>query len=265
MAIRYDDALKKEIQRTVNNFNAKLRRLDEEQRAAIEPLRVRKIKQSFEDRGDLERFLKIHQKFGKRKSETILFSDYSGQPVTRWELATAEQRKTLAIHRLKSEIEEVEKEVYTVYGKPTTTRLMGGEYYNTLKSRLTSLQSKPRVKTMGLADTKRLLAQLKTSEAEDGRIALWQQKYIQQFKTLGAKMGFSEEDVEKVASKLEKLTPRQFDRLYRRETAIKNISDVYPRLWKAKTDQDYANLRATVEYDYEQLALNIETIIEDYL
>ena len=264
MAIRYDDALKKEIQRTVNNFNAKLRRLDEEQRAAIEPLRVRKIKQSFTDRGDLERFLKIHQKFGKRKAETILFSDYAGQPVTKWELATAEQRKTLAMHRLKSQIEEVEQEVYTRYGQPTTTSLMGGEYYNTLKSRLESFQNKPRVSTMSTADIKRLMAQLHNAEAEDGRIALWQEKWLDQFRNMGKKLGMSKEDIEKVASEIENLTPQQFDRLYRREVSIKNISDNYPRLFKAKTDEEFAAIKKTVDYDYEQLALNIETIIADY-
>lgn len=264
MAIRYDDALKKEIQRTVNNFNAKLRRLDEEQRAAIEPLRVRKIKQSFTDRGDLERFLKIHQKFGKRKAETILFSDYDEQPVTKWEVATAEQRRTLAMHRLRSQIEEVEKEVFTRYGTPTKTSLMGGEYHNTLKSRLESLQNKPRANTMSLSELKRLMAQLSSVEQTDGRIALWQEKYLKQFTIMADRLGIPQEDVDTITKELKKLTPQQFDKLYRTEVGIKNISDNYPKLHKAKTDEDFAKLRALVEYDYQQLAVNIKEVIKDY-
>ena len=73
MAIRYDQKLNNEIRRIVNNYNAKIRRLNKREDLTLPPLfdrqALKSMKQSTKSRADLRRKLKNLQEFSKRGGE----------------------------------------------------------------------------------------------------------------------------------------------------------------------------------------------------
>ena len=67
MAIRYDEKLNKEILKTVRNFNAKVGRLEQQGVSLpVEKVSVRGLKEQFQERRELQSYLRELRKFSQR-------------------------------------------------------------------------------------------------------------------------------------------------------------------------------------------------------
>lgn len=127
--IRYDKQLNSELRRTVANFNAKVRRLEKQERELIpDRITVRELRDSFSKRYELKRKLKELQRFSQRGVENVVETE-KGLRFTKWELDNLKREIRRANYVGNREARRLEEKI-----TPLTITRRGA--YNSLKSRL---------------------------------------------------------------------------------------------------------------------------------
>ena len=104
MAIRYDKEFNREIQKTVKNFNAKVRRLEREEQEIIpDTVSVKELKQIYQNRRQLKRRLRQLKSFSRRGAEEIITTP-GGVEMTEWQFETGRADYTMVKRRLARQI-----------------------------------------------------------------------------------------------------------------------------------------------------------------
>lgn len=231
MAIRYDKNITKEINRTITNFNQKIRRLEKLDKDLLLPSKISKKELISEvtTRNELNKKLKELQRYSKRGIEETKVLE-SGTKISIYEYENLKREIRTQKSQLTREINKLSATRPTVFGKVqvATLREMGSMRIKNLEARRKSLENK--LETLdreGLTTLKRRLEQnrLKTRY----RKVVFMDNYSNEMLfNLAYHTGYDKDKIKYISDKLKELTPQQFLNLYNTEEGLRSIMDYYP-------------------------------------
>ena len=240
--IRYDSEYNANIQRVVSNFNRKVARLNRAGAIGIpEKVSVRDIKSKFYTRTELNQYLRDLKRFSKRGAEDIV--TINGQDFTKYDIDLFRRRLRNERRRLTKEIQQAE-----AY-KPQYP--MQHDIYTTgLRSKRSALSAK-------WADI--ITSKIKEKLIDEPyRRQVIYDNYLEILFQDAYQMGFDDDKIEYIKSKLLELPPRKFINALEGDPNIQYIFDYYHSL--TRTSQvDPNGLDA-----FEQLFQNVDAIVEQY-
>ena len=139
MAIRYDKKLNAEIRRVVNNFNAKVRRLEKEGRELLpQKVSINDLKNSAISRKEIKNSLKDLQTFLEKGSEDIVTTK-GGARVSKYQLKVAKRNIRTAKLNYTKQLNKYGKIKPT--GSNYTLQQMGDETVSNLRAKLSKLNA----------------------------------------------------------------------------------------------------------------------------
>lgn len=239
--IRYDSRYNNEISRIVSNFNRKIARVDAKGLPTPAKVSIRSIKSQFDNRRDLNTFLRDLQIYNRKGAEKIV--SIGGKDFTQYEVEIFKRRLQRERRNLTRDIRESEQ-IQSKYP-------MQHDIYTTnLRVRREKLSAKWSNLIVGKLATKIIEEPVKRSETYDNWLnILFQDAYV---------IDYDSDKIEYIKSKLLTLGPRQFIKALRDDPNIQFIFDYYHSL----TRQSGAATSATDAFD--QLYENIDEIVNTY-
>ena len=265
MAIRYDAKINNEIRRIVNNYNAKIRRLEGRSDLILpETQSIRTLKEMTSNRADLRRKLKNLQEFTKRGGEQII--TVRGREIPRYRYKQIQRYRNLINRRLNAREQFVKTTHPTYEGKKEqfTIAEQFDEEVRNIQARREQLLD---VEYLDFSPTELsdYLASLQ-SNARTVSLTQWQSNYADMLLDVGYVHGIKHEDLHKLREKLLSLSPAQFDKLVKTESTIKQIIYYYGQINELGVNVPYKDkdINRDVKSIYSSLLKNIDTILKDY-
>lgn len=268
MAIRYDKKLNYEIMRTINNFNRKVRRLEKQGNKGVPDFITKKgLSLRYDNRKALLKQLKSMQEFSSRGGELNKSTTKGGVELTKYELQKLNYDLKRAKKNVEEEIERLKVEKPTVFGREqdVTYAQMGDERYLSKKAILKEL-SKDYSKLDKETFNKfrgRLNRELFYQEYE---VDKFKDNYFKMVEDLGYFYNVNKDKLKEVKSKLYKLKPEQFIKVFNTDKAIKAITEYYPIMTgrKSKTGIKPPDIASDVNVLFNNLYENIDEIVSKY-
>ena len=267
MAIRYDQKLLNEIRRIVNNYNAKIRRLEGKDSELVLPSRfdrqdVKNLRETTKNRADLRRKLKNLQEFTKRGGERNI--TVKGREIPRYKYKQIQRYRNLISRRLTAR-EEFNRSTYPTYeGKQE--RFTIAQQFNE-ESRNIEAQRKRLLDVDYLdyspSSLDDYIASLE-SNARTVNLSTWQQNYADMLLESGYVYNIPHAKLHDLREKILELSPSQFDRLFKTESTIKQILYYYNQVNELGVDVAFENMESDVVNIYNSLFENIDDILKDY-
>ena len=120
MAIRYRESDLDKLNRTVENFNRKIRRAAARGVVGLpEPVRVRDLKEEIVSRSDFNRELNALQRFSRKGAErTVILHQETGVAITKWERDELSRLQAIVETRKRRVREEMGSQPATRLGEP---------------------------------------------------------------------------------------------------------------------------------------------------
>lgn len=254
MAIKYDKAYNAEIRRIVHNFNQKRNRAIKRGFTHLPPLMtVRELKLRYTSRKDLNRELRLLQKFNKDRDEALKVVETSGgAKAIQWELNYLKSNLRYAKEFYNREIEKA-----ISLETPLTVSKM--EYLNNLKAKrdylnleLTELSSS-QLKTFRNTINEYLYA----NERNIRGYRNWMSEVEMIMRTLG----YDNKTINKFFEGFDQLTPRQFLTMYQQSALVSRIYELYiptkdNEFKLSTTEEDAKELINTFLIEKEELIEN---------
>lgn len=222
MKITFGDDIEKEIERTVRNFNAKVKYNKNKTRGKgmlPQRIRVQDIKEKYSDkpRAELVRQLRLYQSFGKRNALNAISSSTR---LSEWEKDYFEQNLEKTRQFYDKEIGELK---HIIGDKP--------EYFLRQNSRLGVLITKRKMLDKDLtklseSDISVLRHTFNYAERSDIVKQKGFRLYLDQVERLLKLRGVSKQEREKLLSKFDVLTENEFSEMVRNEDLIDRIYDL---------------------------------------
>lgn len=258
MAIRYDTKLTKDIQRVVRNFNQKIDRLERiNDKLGIydlpDKISIKALKKSVTSRKELYRKLDDLSLFSKRGVEEAIQTESGLMSRYDYELLKKEQRRLKSYYTRK--IHSYENLSPRIGGKKQigTLQTLGDEYLQQLKARREYLN-----KDITKLD-KDHLEYFKDSLTSASKIELKAERYYDtyindMYMKLGYNIGYDKDKLSYIQSRLKELTPQQFDKARRIESALQTVDDFYTDIHSEKTlQQNKEEISARFDLLYESI------------
>ena len=263
MAIRYDKKINNQIQRIVNNYNAKVKRLEGREDISVpSKISTREIKESVKNRADLRRKIKNLQEFTKRGGEQNI--TVKGRTVPRYQYKQAQRYRSLISRRLKAR-EQFNISTFPTYEgrkeKFTIAQQFNEESRNIEAQRRMLLD----VDYLDYSPTELsdYIANLEAN-AKTVNLSMWQQNYADMLLESGYVYNIPHAKLHELREKILDLSPSQFDKLFKTESTIKQILYYYNQINELGVDVAYENMESDVVSIYNSLFENIDDILEDY-
>jgi hypothetical protein len=257
----------KELQRAINNFNSKIKRLESVDREIDIPEKesIKAIKDRVNSRWDLNREINRLERFTKRNAEDLI-KNKSGVVMSRWEYENIQREQKRLSARLLREIERYGNIKPKEFGKEqsVTYAQMGDEKLSNLKARQKAISSKSisKLNKAQMKDLQTLLNKTAANYRKDKEI--FYDNYIDgTLLNTAYFIGYDEEKIKYIKEKLSELSPTQFTKAFEQEQALKDIQLRYD-LTKEDgiTPQILENdISSTLDTLYE----NIDQIVDSYL
>ena len=138
MAYKFSKYNERELQKAVNKFNAKIKRLESVDREIDIPVKesIKAIKDRVNSKWDLNREIDRLERFTKRNAEDLI-KNKSGVVMSRWEYENIQREQKRLNARLLRDIERYSNITPTEFGKAqaVTYAQMGDEKLSNLKAR----------------------------------------------------------------------------------------------------------------------------------
>lgn len=257
--IRYDNKLNSEIKRTINNYNAKVRRL--EKKGIDVPDKIYKkdienIKKEARSRKELRKVLTDLRSFTKRGSEIQV----PNTNLSRYEYNKIKRLQREANRNLNRQIRDYESIVPSVFGKKqvlTSAQMKEDRYINLLARKETINQRLENISKKDVNKFIRLLERNKyVIDYED-----WQKRYLGILEDTLHTYDIENKDIKLLTDKLQSLDPLKFDKLIRTERSLTAILDYYSLI--KDLDDIHENDDAVIS-TVSSLVESIDDIIKDY-
>lgn len=257
--IRYDKNFNKEIKRVINNYNAKIRRL--EKKGIDTPDKIYKkdidrIKENANSRKELREVLKGLQLFNKRGAEL----KKEGTNFTNYEYDYIKKLQREATRNINRQLSFYEKNKPTVLGEEQTltfAEMRDERYMNLLaKKKLSSIN----INLLKKEDIKDYIRKLERNKYIVD-FKKWEERYIEIFTKTLAIFEIDKRTHDKIVERLSKLDPIKFDKLIRKEQLFRGILDYYAMI---KDIDNFMQIKIDVETTTEAIINNLDEILEDY-
>lgn len=255
-----------ELRRAVNNFNSKIRRLENVDKEIWIPEKenISAIKDRVTNKWELNREIDRLERFTKRNAEELI-QNKSGVVLSRWEYENIQKEQKRLSARLLREIDRYGKLKPTVLGKE-----QGVTYAELGDGKLTMLKAKQK------AISSRKLSKINTSDLET--LLTYINKLNANYKTtkkstfysnyldgtilnLGGFIGYDYEKIKYIQDSLGELSPDQFIKAFDQEETLKDLQLRYEQSKEmGVTPEDMEDVNYILDKVYE----NIPTIIAKY-
>lgn len=265
MAIRYDKKLNEEINRTLRNFNQKVRRLEKEERKLL-PSKISKkeLKSSVYTRNELIRNLKELQIFSKRGAEDIITTK-GGVVTTKYEISKLKKRISRAKNRISREITFMEKSKPKIFGKEQsrTFAQMGDTFYLNLLAKKEYLSKNINKLTAKEYETYKNLVD-RINENYDYRDNKFKQSYIKMLTELAYYIDYDNFKLNEMIDILNRLKPHDFYKMYKEDKGIRAILEYYLAVLKTSPNFDIDKVRDDLISIYDLIYDRLKDISMSY-
>ena len=231
MAYKISKGSEAELKRAINNFNAKIKRLESVDREIDIPEKasITAIKDRVTNKWDLNREIDRLERFTQRNAEELI-KNKSGVVLSRWEYENLQREQKRLNSRLLREIERYGKITPKEFGKKqaATYAQMGDEKLSNLKARQKAIASKTisKANREQLKSLQTLLNKTAANYRKDKEV--FYNNYLDgTLLNLGYYVGYDEQKLNYIKEKLNELTPDQFIKAFNTDVSLKDIQDRY--------------------------------------
>lgn len=257
--IRYDRKLNSEIRKTINNYNAKIRRLEKKGIDVPDKIYKKdivKIKEEATSRKELREILSDLNSFTKRGSELKV----ENTNLSRYEYDKIKRLQRIANKNINKQLQEYETIIPTVFGKKqvlTSAEMKEDRYINLLarkqliNKKIEDISQKEVDKFIKLLERNRKITDYKE----------WKNRYLEIFENTLQTYDIERDNINKLIDKLKEVNPIQFDKLIKTERSLTGILDYYALI---KDLDDITENEDVVVTTVNSLLENIDDIIKDY-
>lgn len=260
MAIRFDEKLNREIDRTIKNFNQKIARLERQERELLPEKVKKKQLKSFDNRKELLKKLKEMQRFTKRGAEEIITTK-AGVKIPKYEMEQLKQSLKVQKTKLKKAINMMKIEKPKILGKEQarTFAEMGDPQFLNLLAKYNLLDKK--LEDLTEEELKKLKEIIKKLEdTEKYRDNKFKENYIEMLNELGYFVGYDSSKLEEIRAILLNLKTEKFIYLFNTDKAIKAILDYYYIATGKIKGMNPDMIRDDVSMLYDELLNHLKTI-----
>lgn len=265
--IRYNKELVNKINKTVRNYNAKIKRLEKINPSLALPEKVtaRNIKLMSNNRKDLERNLNRLKRFSKRGAEETIILP-SGELVSVYELKELKRESARLQRNLTRRINELASTTPKVAGvkQDYTYAEMGDMRLNNMIAKRDTLSrmSKNLTRTGNLKNFEKLLKV--TRSKQNYQISIFKNNYIDKMLMYQAyAIGYDQQRINEIKEKLNKLSDRDFLKFFDEEKIVQMIRDKY-RDTNAMSGDVYFSYEEQMRDIFNELYENIDEYLKDY-
>lgn len=265
--IRYDKKLNAEIRRAVNNFNAKIRRLEKMESTNVmipEKIKVSDFKKGYDSRRDLRRQLNYLKMFSKRGAEEKIVTT-GGYETSKYQVAVVKRESARVKRNLTRQINMYMKITPSVFGVKQEVNKARME-----DTKLTNLKSKREALNKNLLDLNaeqynRYLELLNNQRQSSYKDRIFKENYLEMLLSTGYISGYDTEKIGEMASQLIALDVNNFTRLFDTESAVKNILENYDLLKINNFDtSSLSDVFRDINELYDNLYNSLPEILKDY-
>ena len=265
MAIRYDQKLNQEINRTIKNFNQKIARLEKQDRELL-PTKITKkdLKSGVYTRTELRRKLRELQRFGKRGAEDIIETK-GGVKLTQYELSNIKRENARVKRNITREINRLKVEKPKIFGKTQTSTFsqMGDTDFLNLVARRKALEKDINVLSREEFERFTKLVE-KTGRNQQYMNNIFKDNYFDMLTDLAYYYDYDNDKLNLLKQKLMNLKPNDFMKLFKEDKSIRAILDYYPIVTNSFNAINPDDIKEDVINLYDNLIDNIDEIIQDY-
>lgn len=265
--IRYNKLLNDRIKKTVNNYNAKIRRLQKQNPALSLPEKVKTttIKNLSNSRKDLEKTLKSLQRFSKRGVENNIILP-TGELISAYELNELKRESSRLQRNLTKRINYLAGLFPKVKGvkQDYTYAQMGDMRLNNMIAKRDELRRQRRsvTKTGALKNFMKLIET--TRNKQNYQISIFRNNYMDKMLFSQAYfIGYDQEKINFIKQELEKLNDSDFLKAFDEEKNFQMVRDKYPDSHELKGDRYFAYEQEMTKI-YDDLYENITKYLKDY-
>lgn len=257
--IRYDKNFNKEIKRVINNYNAKIRRL--EKKGIDTPDKIYKkdidrIKENANSRKELREVLKGLQLFNKRGAEL----KKEGTNFTNYEYDYIKKLQREATRNINRQLSFFEKNKPTIIGEEQTLTFaeMKDERYMNLLAKKSLVN-----KNINLLKKEEVKDYIRKLERNKHMLDFekWQDRYIEIFSKTLETFEIDKRSHDLIIERLSQIDAKKFDKLIRKEQMFRGILDYYAMI---KDLDNFMQISNDVETTVNSIVSNLDEILEDY-
>ena len=262
MAVRYTKNLNININRIVRNYNAKISRLEkvEEELYLPEKTSVALIKESVNNRRELNKMLRDLQKFSERgMEETISFS--SGIEMSKYQSVILKRNLRIAKAKTTRQIKSFTGTPIKVFGIPQNTPHEYDESYLNLKAQREKLDKD--ISKLSKKELERLESNINDILYSYEMEEQYKENWIDMIEKLSYYGDIDSSKKDMIIKRINNISPSNFTKLYRNEKSIKALQELYQDVVRNKNMVD-DELSADIQDVMSNFYNNLDVILKDY-
>lgn len=267
MAYRINKSSESDLRRAVNNFNAKIKRLESVDREIDIPEKasIKAIKSRVTNKWELNREIDKLQRFTQRNAEELI-KNKSGVVLSRWEFENLQKEQRRLNARLLRDIERYGKTSPKVFGKeqPATYAQMGDGKLTILKAKQRAISNKKlsRINREQLKSLESMINKLNANYKSTKKGTFYNNYLDGTILNLGYVINYDTQKIEYIKNKLNELTPDQFIKAFEQEESLKDLQLRYEQSKEEGMTPEI--LEEDVTPILDKVYENINTIVAQY-
>ena len=256
-----------ELRKAINNFNAKIRRLEKTDRDIFIPVKenITAIKDRVTNKWELNREIDKLQRFTKRNAEEYK-TNKSGLILSNWEYENLQKEQRRLTARLSREIERYGALNPKVYGKkePATYSQMGDGKLTVLKAKKQAIANKKlsKINVQQLKNLQANINKLNANYRSTKRETFYNNYLDGTVLNLSYYIGYDMEKIEYIKGKLNELSPDQFIKAFNEEESLKDLQLRYEQSKEIGMTPEI--LEEDVTPILDKVYENIDVIVSQY-
>lgn len=265
--IRYNKELVNNINKTVQNYNAKIRRLQKLNPSLSLPEKIsaKSLRNMSDTRQELNRNLQKLKRFSKRGSEKNIILP-SGEIISKYELNELKRESSRLQRNLTRRINELAEITPKVKGvkQDYNYAQMGDATLNNYIVKRDTLKNltKGITKTGNLKNAIKYIQNIQKQQAR--KISVFRDNYINKmFAWQGYAIGYDYEKINEMKEKINKLSERDFLKFFDEERILKKIQEMYAVMEQA-TKHNYFAYEQEMTDIFDNLYNNLDDYLKDY-
>lgn len=267
--IRYNTRLNNTIRKAVQNYNAKITRLEKKNPylALPEKITVKKLKQESETRNELTRQLNKLKRFSKKGAENTVILP-SGEMVSTYELNELKRESARLKRNLTRRINQLARTTPKTAGKleDYTYAEMGAPRLNNMIAKRETIKIMEKNFYAGKDVTLKEYAHLlKTTRTKQNyQTEIFKNNYLDNMLFGQAYfIGYDQKKIEHIKQEMNKLSNSDFLKAFDEETLFQQIRDKYKE-FKMVHGDNYFKYAEELSEIYDNLYENVEQYLKDY-
>lgn len=276
MAYKISASGEADLRKAINNFNAKIKRLESVDREIDIPEKanITAIKERVTNKWELNREIDKLERFSKRNAEELIKNN-SGVVLSRWEFENIQREQKRLSARLLREIERYGKIKPSEFGEKQALSYaqMGDDKLFNLKSRYKAISNK-NIKNINRDQLSKLIAYINRTNANyrSTKKEIFYDNFLDgTLLNLSYIIGYDKDKINYIRKKLGELSPDQFIKAFNSELSLRYIQDKNQSPDKSKPDEEQTlsetkiqELKDDLTPVLDELRENIDTIVDTY-